>query len=556
MLFIFLIFSSSWADNPVSVPIYHPVYSFLDRMETLGIIDNIRDGIKPFDRGRISKLLLQVNSNREQLTGIDIDRLNNLLADFRFEIDRMTPYQLIPETSNWYSPLSSFNQFKSDFRRFLQRNQPEEENHVFVWEDSSNSFYFDFIQDFTYDRRDDDVHRTNNAQTFRFRGNIGERFAYSLEVTQMALNGDREYRLADPVMKGAWNQSPGGTTFFDRSGGELVYRSPIMDFRFAHQSTTWGYGEFGQLILSDNVEQYPYFSISKHWKWGSFTFMHGKLLSLASPDSIDRQPIYPEKWIAAHRFEFSPSSRISIGLSELIIYGNRSVEWAYLVPLNLYRATEHYLRDRDNEMIALDFETRLFRGGKIYGTVFIDELFTSKLFTDWFGNKHGFHFGMHLVDPFQFNNLSLRFEYAAIMPWVYTHKFSINRYIHDGRSLGFQSGPNSAVIYLNLQKQWHYRFMTGIKWSQVKHGDNYADENIGGDILLGRNILLGSQMEARQTRDFLEGILTTEKQLEFYSEWEVFNDLFLAFSIATLKTKMLTTTSELTTMHFGFKFDY
>ena len=39
-----------FAGNPISVPLGHPVYHFLDRMETLGILDNLLDGIKPFDR--------------------------------------------------------------------------------------------------------------------------------------------------------------------------------------------------------------------------------------------------------------------------------------------------------------------------------------------------------------------------------------------------------------------------------------------------------------------------------------------------------------------------
>ena len=52
------------ASNPVSVPLGDPIYRFLDRMETIGILDNLRDGIKPFERGRISQLLIQVNEER------------------------------------------------------------------------------------------------------------------------------------------------------------------------------------------------------------------------------------------------------------------------------------------------------------------------------------------------------------------------------------------------------------------------------------------------------------------------------------------------------------
>lgn len=545
-----------YADSPGSVPINHPVYSFLDRMETLGLIDNIRDAVKPLSRGRVSSILTAINAKRDELTVIDRDRLDSFLLDFRFEINRLQKYEYLLESSNWYSPFASMKQFKSDFKRFFKRNQPEEENHVVLWEDSTNSFYFDFIQDFVYDRRDDDVYRTRNAQTFRFRGTLSDKFSLALDVTQMALNGDMEYRIQDPIMKGSWNNTPNGTTFFDRSGGELVYRSPFLDFRFAHQSIKWGLGEFSQLILSDNVEQYPYFSISKEWKWGSFTFVHGKLLSISGPDTVLGQPIYPDKWIAAHRLEFSPFSSMAIGLSESIVYGNRSPEWAYFLPFNFYRATEHYLRDRDNEMVALDMEARLIRGVKVYGTFFIDELFTSKLFTDWYGNKHGFQAGLHLTDPFHLSNLSLRFEYFAVMPWVYTHRFGINSYTSDGRSLGFSEGPNSQVFFARLQKRWHHRFVTGVQWHQLKHGDNYDNENIGGDILTGHDTLLGGQIEARETRDFLEGILTTENTVEFFSQLELFNDFFINFSIASQSTRVAGMTTDHTVIDLGLKLDY
>jgi hypothetical protein len=179
-----------------------------------------------------------------------------------------------------------------------------------------------------------------------------------------------------------------------------------------------------------------------------------------------------------------------------------------------------------------------------------------KLGTNWYGNKHAFQFGTHFIDPFQIPNFSLRFEYVAIMPWVYTHKFKVNRYVNDLRPLGHWAGPNSEVWYLNVKKDWHHRFLTGVKYRQWKKGANYENENIGGDILVGHNTLLGTQTEARQTREFLEGILTTEKQYEFYSQYEVLNDLFLNLSIINTQTNTSGVTKDLTEYHFGFKLDY
>ena len=153
------------AGNPVSVPISHPVYRFIDRMETLGTIENLCDGVKPLDRERISIILGHINEKKADLTKIDQHLLENYLLDFRYEINRDQAYDAIENGRNWYSPLAGFGTFKRELKRFLERRQPEEENHTILWEDSVNSFYFDFIADYTFDRRSDDVSRSKQSET-------------------------------------------------------------------------------------------------------------------------------------------------------------------------------------------------------------------------------------------------------------------------------------------------------------------------------------------------------------------------------------------------------
>jgi hypothetical protein len=101
---------------------------------------------------------------------------------------------------------------------------------------------------------------------------------------------------------------------------------------------------------------------------------------------------------------------------------------------------------------------------------------TSRLNTNWYGNKHAFQFGFFQADPLGISNLSLRFEYTAIMPWVYTHNFRINSYTTDSNSLGHWAGPNSEVYYFHLQKDWRQRLTTGFKFQQWKHGANYEND--------------------------------------------------------------------------------
>jgi hypothetical protein len=164
--------------------------------------------------------------------------------------------------------------------------------------------------------------------------------------------------------------------------------------------------------------------------------------------------------------------------------------------------------------------------------------------------------GLHLTDFFAVPNISLRFEYLALMPWVYTHKYDINRYISDLRSLGYWAGPNSEIFYIHLDKEWHWRIITGLKWWQWKHGANYPDKNIGGDILLGHRTLLGDQEVPVETSIFLDGILETEDILEFYARYEVFNDLFLNFRVKNTQYSNPEESTNLTELHFGIRLDY
>ncbi len=96
----------------------------------------------------------------------------------------------------------------------------------------------------------------------------------------------------------------------------------------------------------------------------------------------------------------------------------------------------------------------------------------------------------------------------------------------------------------------------GLRYQQWKRGDNYPNENIGGDILTGHNVLLGDQEEARTTRKFLEGILTTSRLYEFYTQYEIFNDFFINLAVRKIKIQNPASNQNLTEVHLGLKLDY
>ncbi len=521
--------ASAQSASPNSVPVTDPVYAFLDRMEVLGFVHDLSDGVKPFSRGQVAAYLKQIAPHRTELTAIDQRRLDDYMLDYRWDLNHRKRSKLMTERENWYSLLSGWPNFKKDFKRFFRQNQPEEENHVFMWETDSANLYLDYEQGLTYEQRSDNVWRSASWQKYRFRGVLANNFGYSIEVQLHGIRGDEAYALQHPILKNSYSHHlDPGPRYSDRSGGELFWHTPYMDIQFAQHEVEWGYGESGKLILSRNPEQYPYLALSKDWGWIKFIALHGKLQSFPQDTLPDGQQLYPDKWLAAHRLEVSLWRRLTLGFSENFIYGNRYADWAYLIPFNFYRAVQHKLRDRDNATISVDAEYLPFPGLKLYGTVFLDEFKTRKIGTDWFGNKHAFQGGLFLADPFNLPNVTLRYEYTAIMPWVYTHKYKINSYTSDKQSLGYWAGPNSEVHYFHLQKYWHQRLRTGFIFRQWKHGANYPDENIGGDILVGHGTLFSGQTEPRETRKFLEGVLTTEKLYRLQAQYEVFNDFYLS----------------------------
>ena len=59
-----------FATNPTSIPISHPIYPYLERMEALGHVENLLDGIRPYSRVKVAGILAELDKKRDKLTSI------------------------------------------------------------------------------------------------------------------------------------------------------------------------------------------------------------------------------------------------------------------------------------------------------------------------------------------------------------------------------------------------------------------------------------------------------------------------------------------------------
>jgi hypothetical protein len=130
----------------------------------------------------------------------------------------------------------------------------------------------------------------------------------------------------------------------------------------------------------------------------------------------------------------------------------------YLLPFVPYLFAQHYVGDRDNSGISLDFSVGTLPGFEFYGELFIDDLdaITSMFDDTWWGNKWGATLGV-AAKPRKLGILEWdgALEYTRIEPWVYTHHLgSGTQYSHYGQSIGSDLGPNSQEVYAALGLAW------------------------------------------------------------------------------------------------------
>ena len=77
--------------------------------------------------------------------------------------------------------------------------------------------------------------------------------------------------------------------------------------------------------------------------------------------------------IAGHRLDWQPLKKWIFSISELVIYANRSLEMAYLLPFIPFFPVQNYLNDIDNILMSADVQYFHQNNIRIYGVFIMDE---------------------------------------------------------------------------------------------------------------------------------------------------------------------------------------
>jgi len=518
-----VVFSGSPSCEPTSyLSLHHRAYEFLEIMEHRGLVSGAHLGTKPITRSEAAHLLYRMSEDIGAMSPAEREEFCCLADEFSVDCRGLDS-----RGGGSAEPLLRAPGFLGDFFYANRRN-------LFSSVGEGYSLFLDPVlvrkarlAGSPVSSGDDNVYTSGSG--FILRGTLGNRVGYRIDVRDSKEWGSRDYpKDTSTTMPGRGYASfKGDHAEFDETYAQITYSGGPVVVSLERGRNSWGRGRSGTLLMSDYGAPYDMMRVEAgFWKL-RFVFFAGELKQFPpvarfyySTPGAPSDSVEAKKYISGHRVEINFGDRLDIGLQESVVYGGRW-ESSYLNPLVFLKGAEHYNGDHDNAALGVDFRLFLCENQSIYGELLIDDITTTRLGTDWYGNKLAYQLGTFVVRPFGLRDVDSRIEYTRIDPWVYTHRYPINSYTHYGDVLGHRLGPNADEIFVELRKRFTRRFRAGVSYVSMRHGANPEDRNVGGDPLAGYRP--GDSKKAV----FLDGDLETYSALNIDVSYEILWELFL-----------------------------
>ena len=481
------------------IPVNHPVYDFLERMESLHIISGYNSFELPKPRSEIALYLKQVIKNKNKLSKEDAEILKDFETEFEFALFGTL------KNSEGILDSGTYNIFSQKEKYLYYYNKPERAS-LFV----NLLGEGDAINQRTYADSNWSGSSAYGIIGGQIEGTFLNHFGFLLKGTDGDVFGNRQVAklVPDIAENFKYNLDP-AAAFFDQTEGYLTADYDMFRIKFGRDKMQIGYGPV-KSIIDDIAPTFDYLSFNINYSFFTFSYFHAKLLGQAywEPDSINGGiNVVPEKYLGYHRIGFNLSNDFNFGVGEMIIYGDRGLDLSYLNPFAFYKSVEHYQQDRDNSFLFFDINNKSLKGLKVYSTLLIDDMDFAKLGSGWYGNQTIFDFGIYSANLYYIIPLEAKLEYTEIDPYVHTHRTAQSNFTTDGYNLGSFLQPNSELFLGELDYQLTYRTRITGKFSYVIHGANPVLQNgtiinVGGDEALGHRIfdsnfarLLGGDLE-------------------------------------------------------------
>lgn len=538
------------------VPLSSPIYDYLDRMMVNKIIKGYSVSMGPVSRAEIAALLTEISAKRNKLSMTDKKQLDEYLIEFSYDIDGS-----LTKSSSFFSKNGLTELFINKKQKYL-----------WATADSNVSFFWDGLGEIRYMGLDGDSagkpHVLIGQIGTRIRGTLFGSVGYYLRLS----NGVRFGGTADDATRTAFLDpqlastrkfvSEGGRTF-DSYEGHLRYspRGGWLGLTFGREALRYGTGYIDRLMLSNlNSAPFDFIKLDLKYKKIRYTFSHS---SIVGNDSSGAQ--LQSKYLVFHRLELGPffSDVFKLGFSEMVIYSNVPVNFAFLNPISFLTSadlnTELPGKNSNNTLLGMDMEFYPIKNISLQGSLLIDDLNFETLGSDSTkgnDNKFAFQAGFNWQNALMLPNLRMIYEYTRLDPFVYSHREINNSYSHWNLPLGHSLNPNSDEHAFRLSYNFGSRLYIALTYKIQRTGLNYSDSlgnfvNVGSDILNGRGDFL-------MKNKFLNGIRLNRNIFSAELTWQPVRQYYITFKYQMRNSDFITQNRKLSDNIFwgSFRIDY
>ncbi|MDD2413033.1 MAG: hypothetical protein PHR79_08995 [Bacteroidales bacterium] len=497
------------------------IYDFLDEMASMQIIE-LNSTIKPYSRTFIAEQLIIAQSKKEELNNRQQKELELHLEEYAIENKEYyskSKYSIFNKNSSFDNSINplSINYYDSNFRATIRP-----------------------IAGRTYDIRDDKEYRYHNRIGANFVGYIGNNLSIYASLRDNYQKNDiySQPNFLTLYEGGSHKVNNGGRLGADYSEmrGGITYAWIWGNIGLVKDHLEWGDNNHGSNILSGRTPSFASVKLNlKPAKWFELNYFHGWLVSMEIDSSRSytsstgvKRKVFSDKYIAANMFTIRPFKNFSFSFGNSIVYSDKGIQAAYLIPVMFFKSIDHTLTrgvENENSQMFFNLSSRNIKNIHLYASFFIDEFSKTRIGdpkrTNFISYKAGLKTSNFLVE-----NISLTAEYTHTKPMTFKHRvpsttFETNRY-----NLGNYLVDNAEEIYLALNYKPHYKVGITASFTQILKGNDYP-------YLVGTNLPKVDEFE------FLRDIIWNKQHLSIEVNYQILNTVKLEIGVSKsiIKTK-------------------
>ena len=141
-IFLVFIFNAGLFSSQTHVSIDDPIYKYLDRQSTQGVLPSYMNATLPLNRDYITEMLIALLDNRDKLSAVDNKILDEYLADYTYELKERSYFQL-EDGKHTYHLFKSWKTVNRGFKDLLGYTPNQEEHHLAVYQNKDDLVWLD-----------------------------------------------------------------------------------------------------------------------------------------------------------------------------------------------------------------------------------------------------------------------------------------------------------------------------------------------------------------------------------------------------------------------------